>query len=633
MTRTSGLPITADDIGEALIQGLGAGGSGLSPEANLLQFVERHHLILEGEDMALGLATTHKHLRELYADNALHQVLMACAQSGKTGWLMAHMTRTGVAYAWGRAIGYYFPDAELPRKFSTGRLKPMLQSNPDLARLLGSAGASAGVRGVNQVLSMTLGATFLYLMTIKGRTSTEGMPLKAAYFDEVRRMMEGDIERAEKRYAAQINPIDVRVSTPNYPKRNIHKFFLRGTQMFFHTVCGCADGIVMAERWPGVVDSLAGATPRRMNIVRHAFRHRPNFLNMTPSDMEQYPLAVFVCPSCGTILTDPQDGYWVPRRDGVFVHSWHISRMQSPLVPAGRMLHAWENASDRTEFNNSELGLPHLDFERMPVREEHVDACVDRELRWGEHMPSHERTARCVNTTMGLDVQKGYGIAVIKMRSANGKHRTVHLEVVRLASKRADRTWWHRASQLMRRYDVRIAIVDNAPEFTAAENFALAFPGRVYLQDYALGPTADKFVAWKDKALGRDSLQVGEETPQRFRVSMERTRALHWGLHRWVNRVNETPDLRTLVQVLPHQGEGVHFSAWLEQGTPAPTALGMVLREQVASFVFRDLYEDPDEKEKHARGKKMHVAESTLDHDDFAHADTWASIALDRVGR
>lgn len=238
---------------------------------------------------------------------------------------------------------------------------------------------------------------------------------------------------------------------------------------------------------------------------------------------------------------------------------------------------------------------------------------------------------------MGIDVQAGYGICTIKVRDGD-QFRTVHAEVLRDPRGGDDgaRTWWWRAGQLMQRYDVQMCVVDEAPEFTASQAFANAFRGRVFLANFALkSEEGPRFVQWDDLALDNDDKQRGE-TATRHRVSMERTRALHWSIMRWRNRQNRVPNLSTLVQVLPVDGEGKPvFSSHLRVGIDTPVAVGHILREQLCRFVFLNQAEEvkKDREKKIARGAKKWVAEFIGGSPDFAFADLYASVAADRIGK
>lgn len=626
------------EMGNAILLTLGGGGSPVDAAANSYEFARKYDLRVDGEQITgpTGLDGDYKHLKDWYEDEHRKQAAMAGAQTGKTARLLTHMARTAYSSAYGRLIGYYFPDKHLPGAFSNERFKPFIKSNPELAKTLGVA--AGGKKGRDATLTMNLAETTLYLMTIGGKTATEGLPLKAVYFDEVRRMKLSDIERAQERYSAQKDPVDFKVSTAKYPKGDIHKFFLEGDQRYFHTECKCAEGVVLSTTFPSCVALLRNTTPQFRRKVEHAYSHAGlPFLGMSDEERAMYPEAVYLCPKCGEILVDPRLGWWEPHAPHhLMVHSYQLPQMLSIRWPAGKILHKRDHAEDMQEFHNSALGLPYVDVEKMPLQEEHVDACVDSALQWGEHMSYEVRRRKLVNCAMGIDVQAGYAICSIKARAPNGKHRTVHLEVLRNPGQ--GRTWWYRAAVLMKRYDVRLCVVDEAPEFNDSLLFAQQFRGRVFLANFALGDNAPRFIQWDDETLVDDKKQKGD-TASRHRVSMKRTHALHWSLHRWKNRHNEIPTLGSLIQTIPLDTDGNPvFSAHLRVGTDGPASMGLLLRSQLVVWVFRDVYDDPDltpkaRNEAELRGKKRWVAEFVGGQSpDFAMADLYSSVAMDRIG-
>lgn len=610
----------------AMLRGMGIGQSPFDPCESSYHFVKKYGLTLDGR--LIDMEHRYKHLKRVYQDDHDHQVFMAGAQTGKTGRVFVFIARTAFGRAWGQRIGYYFPDALLPVIFSRDRFRPFLASNPDLAKQVGVPRELAGdkKKGVDNVLAMNLGETMIYFLTIGGRTSTEGVPLPAVFFDEVRKMEHGDIERAQERYSAQEHPIDVKVSTANYPKTDIHHYFLQSDQQHFHTECKCPSGIVLSLRFPDCIADLRHATPEFKRKVAHAYSHA----GLPAPDEDRYVPAAFVCPDCGTIITDPREGWWEPHAPENWPRGWQMPQMLSPTYTAGRCLQKYERARDMQEVYNSMLGIPYVDTDKMPVKREHVDACVRAELVWGEAMSDAERETKMVNTGMGVDIQAGYAIAVIKIMAPNRKHRTVHVEVVERPPGEA--SFWDRLDQLMDRYDVRLAIVDEMPELTPSLHFVKRWPGRAFLGNYWLSDKAPRSVAWEDEALGHDDKQKGKETEYRHRVSMKRTAILHWGCTRWVKRLNEVPSLKWPTQILPRANGEPVLSAHLRLGLRAPVAVADELyAEHQTRWVFRDVYEG-DEK-KLSIGMTKRVAEYVGGDPHFSHADTWASVALDRIGK
>lgn len=637
-TRDRGPMLSGDDVLTALLSGLHAQGSTIDVKANDYEFAKAYNLRADGNPITgdSGIDGDYEHLLEPYMDDVHEQVIMAGAQTGKTVRVFVRLARIMLGPAWGQHAGYYFPDAHLPREFSNSRFRPFVRSNEHIGRFLGARRAmedGSEMKGKDATQSMTLGESYLHFLTIAGKTATEGMPLRMTLFDEVRRMNDGDIERAHFRKQGQRDPYDIKVSTAGFPKTDIHRYFLAGDQRYYHSACKCPDGIVLSERWPDCVMDLAGVTPKVKRQVEAAFRNEKDpYFGLRGTDAVKYSPAAYYCPTCGTILANPRrGGWWQARHEGRFVHSYQLPGMLSVANPAGKMLHQFRQTVDMDEFNKSARGLPSVNPDQMPVQAEHIDACVNPDLEWGERLPDAARR-RLTNCAMGIDVQAGYGVAVIKRMQTNGKPRVVHVEVLRNPSDGT--TWWHRAAELMQRYDIRTAVVDHAPEFTAAKNFADAFSGRVFLADFTGDEDGLDTVVWPRAG---DKKQKGE-TANLFRVRLARTKALHWSVHLWKNRRMEIPPLRRLTQSLKLDTDGTPvFSAHLRNGMEGLGYPAEVLRSHLTRFVFRDLVEDDSKRGLKQllalrHGKKRYVAEWVEGSPDLAFADMYCNVALTRAG-
>jgi Phage terminase large subunit gpA, ATPase domain len=613
---------------DALLAAYGGGGCPVDPCANDLEFVLRYGLDIDGKPFDF---LRYKHLEEVYRDTARFLVLMAGAQTGKSARIFVHILRQLLIH-WGALFGYYLPTLDMASRFSSNRFAPFVRSQPDFARLIGRDTARG--KGQDNVLTRTIGESTMFFLTTAGRTATEGLPLHGVWFDEVRRMVRGDIERAMERYTAQYQPTDVKASTAMFPEADIHRFFLDGDQRYFHTACGCSDGIVLSLTYPDCIMDLRGA-PVQQRKIEHLFRQAglPP-LGLDEEERSRYPPAVYHCPKCDTVILDPQDGWWEPHNPGAWVHSYQMPQLLSPNFPAGRVVFRYDHAEDIQEFHNSTLGLPYLDETKRPVREDHLYACVNTELKWPVHMSEAWRRRNVVHTGFGVDVQRGYLVVVVKQRGTANKHRIIHVEV--LIDGGGANDMWVQLGRMMEAWSCDVCIIDNAPEWTAADRFARAFRGRVWLASYdTSGSPTVPLVTWGDAATkATDRKQKARETKFKHNVVIHRVKGLRWSLGLWVNRNVEIPDPRTLMQKLPVQKDRVVFSGNLRRGTMIPVAIARdALFVHLQQFLFRDLYDDADEEEHRKRGQTKMVAEyiGTVD-PHFAHADLYAALALARIG-
>lgn len=588
------------------------------PHDSVYDFVEAYNLSID--NVRIDWNVEYRHLRPVAEDTHPDLTLMAGAQTGKSVLVMAALARD-CALHWGSTLGYYFPDDHLPRAFSTTRWAPMVRGNRDLGAWLGRPTRTG--KGQDAVHTRTFGPTTVFFLTIAGKTSTEGLPMKRTYFDEVRRMQKGDVERALERMSAHRDVGKYMVSTANYPDRDIHEWFQRGDQRWFHSVCKCPDGVVLAREFPNCIESLKGASSERLRVVRSAFdAARMPYLGMSARDVARWGEAVYVCPKCGTIITDPREGYWEPDAPENWPHSYQLPQLLSPSYPAGRVWNKYENATDQQEFWNSTIGIPWVDPESQPVRIEHLESCVDPQLRWAATMGERWRAKHMVNCAMGVDVQAGYNVVVVKKRAPNGKHRTVHLEIVYGDDP------WHELGRLMWDFDIRIAVVDGEPHWNEAARFVRAFKGRAWVADEIDG-THSPMVSWKDLAKKKD--QRGDETRFKYGVTIHRTKGLQWSLGRWVRRLNETPDPRLLVQSLPTQKGKPILTSGLRIGEWKPVAICRDLYwEHQQAVAFKKVYTN---EEAEAQGRYAWRAEHVRIDPHFAHANLFADVALARMGQ
>lgn len=624
---------TATRIVDAVLEGFGGRQCPIDPCANDLLFVQKYGLELDGKSFDF---VRYKHLVDVYEDTARFLVIMAGAQTGKSGRIFVHMLRQMMLH-WGRLFGYYFPDLSIATSFSSTRFAPFVRSQPDFVPLIGAVSAKG--KGRDNVLTRTIGESVLFFLTTAGKSSTEGLPLQGVWFDEVRRMARGDIERAQERYTAQEAPTDCKVSTAHTPNADIHRFFMDGDQRYFHTACRCADGIVLSLRFPDCILDLRHAQPAMINRVKNAFAAKGiPFLGMREDETERYPMAAYYCPTCDTIITDPQNGWWEPHNPGAWIHSYQMPQLLSPGFSAGRLLFRYEYGKDIQEFHNSALGLPFLDHTKRPLTDAHLAACVEPRAEWIALKSNEWRERYVRQTAFGVDVQAGYLVVVVKMRSPNGKHRTVHLEVIEDSPGDDDEGrggMWKELGRRIHQYDCSVCVIDNAPEWTAADRFARAFKGRVWLATYdTSGSTTSPIDGWGDSAKKIEKKQKGKETKFKHTVVINRVKGLRWSLGRWVNRVNEIPDPRQLIARLPVQGDTGHitFSRNMQRGTRTPVPIALTYFHHLTQLMFRDKMEEPENEEKLREGKTQQVAEYIGDIDPhFAHADLYASIALSRI--
>lgn len=431
-------------------------------------------------------------------------VLMTAAQVGKSVTSMLALIFAAAKF-WGDKQGYFLPDHEMADIFSSDRFQPMINSSPTFSSLLGES-QELGIQGEDRKRVRTLGASTIFFSYMGGKTSTEALPMRGVFFDEVRRMHQTDIERASERTSHADYPLSFKLSTARHPDSDIHAYFKRSTQHVWHSRCRCHDGVVLAERWPDCVGE----------------RHGEVF---------------YRCPSCDARMGNPQDGWYVARTPESHTVGFHVPQLISPAMTPARIWTKWQTATDKQEFYNSTLGLPWLDPETILVDETVAYSCVDRSLRW------QKEGQACF---MGVDQRGGENHVVIA-----GLGQGKKLELRHLAILQGDDPFGQ-LYELMTRFHVECCVMDALPSYNEATKFARTFKGRVFLAYYTENVN---MVRWSDrdselKALNRTK----PDSKFECHVMLDRYKALEYMLMQWVDRRIACPNPDGLTQLVRVKG-------------------------------------------------------------------------------
>src|SRR5262245_8019834 len=186
------------------------------PETTLLAFVQQRPWQIDRHPFDWE---HHRYLLPLYeafrvtpgSNDGLQMVILKGAQTGASVFGMLGLIFIALKFP-GSWSAYYLPDQAMTQIFSSNRFKPMVESNPLVAPLLG------GERGEsdNSNRLRTLGRSSVSFSYMGGKTSTESLPLLGLMFDEVRRMSPVEMNRAAERISHSPYPIDLKMSTAGY---------------------------------------------------------------------------------------------------------------------------------------------------------------------------------------------------------------------------------------------------------------------------------------------------------------------------------------------------------------------------------------------------------------------------------
>ena len=515
-------------------------------------------------------------------------VWMCGAQVGKSVAAML-LCQFLSLYFWGKYLGYFLPTADMAMIFSAERFKPMCMSIPQIAQIWGkdpTADEDDTVNKVDQKRVRSIGPSRIFFNSMAGKTSTESIPMLGLIFDEVRRMVDGDIERAQERISHSPYPLSFKISTAGYPDTNIDRAFRNSSMNKFHSFCKCQDGIALADVFPDCIgQKLPGVTP----------------------SLKALPEYFFVCPKCKEPIENPRNGKWISHNPGHKITGYHISQILSSRQTAAKIFDAFIRATDITEFYNSKLGIPHISKDALIVNPDVLKATVNPDLQWKKSG---------INTAMGVDQMLGLNVAVIREKGPKDpltglhKSRLIHLEWI------AEEDPWPRLHVLMKQFDVSICVCDSLPNGNDALRFAKAFPGRVFLADYSFdGSGGSDIAVWGDRVKGDHNKKADKDTKEKHRVRISRFHGIEWNLNRYVSRIKEQPNEKGLVAEVPDLA-GRPVTTWI-----CEEVFWMHLQKIARRKV------DIDEEQ----GRFKMVFENIGLDPHFVHADLYAELALSRL--
>ena len=447
--------------------------------------------------------------------------IMKCAQVGFTTMEMLIALYFALKFD-GFKIGMFLPDMNLARGISTYRFLPVLRSVPAAHALLPQQPGRPF--GEGNVMTRTLGASFLHFLWTSGKAATESYPMDLVAFDEVQEMLIGDIEKVQERLSASRFKFTLMGSTANWPDADIHHYYQKGTGHRFHTLCPTC----------GVQEPLDAYFPDCI----HYDDTCPDRVTREPGDWR------YVCRE-GHWIDNPQVGEWIADNPEAAKHkaiSIHFHQMLSPTISPREMMEAFQGADDIKNFYNRKLGKPYQDPSLVPVTLAHLLACAEAGMAAGVVWKTRAR-----NTCMGIDQMGAFNVVIIKERLADGRQSVIHVEEIYSDDP------FGRCDELMDAYGVQVCAVETLPNYNDAHRFAARHLGKVFLASY--GDLKDDAMRWGDApALDVSDRRTAEPERTRYTVTLDQYKCMSLSLARLVHTACLFPDPAGLVQEIREKG-------------------------------------------------------------------------------
>jgi Phage terminase large subunit (GpA) len=439
-------------------------------------------------------------------------VMMKCAQVGFTVMEMLAAIYLALKFEPCK-VGLYLPDMNLASAKSSERFMPIMRTVPDAYSRLTREDGTGRKAGEGNVMIRAMGDSRFHFLWTSGRATTESFPMDSLSFDEVQEMSIADMEKTRERLSASRIKFTLMGSTANWPDRDIHYWYQRGTMHQFHTRCpGCQALGVLDESFPECIG---------FDEVREDYRYR--------------------CKACGGWIDDPQDGTWIARNPDAAIVSAHYPQLLSPTITPREIIESYFAADDMKNFYNRKLGKPYTDPSQVPVDLAVLNACAAEGIKAGLEWRTRGR-----HTFMGIDQMGAFNVAIIKERMADGRQAVVHLEYI------YDPDPFARCSELMDLFGVQICVVETLPNYNDAKRFSQRHRSRVYLAAYA--DISDEMLRWGDTGNSKADRRISDAERDRYTVTLDQYKCMQVSMARFSKKLCLFPDPQGLTQEVLEKG-------------------------------------------------------------------------------
>lgn len=379
---------------------------------------------------------------EWYGERMAHDQEVVVQKSTQIG-ASALMLRWALFHCdvFARVALYTFPTERGLADFSRQRIRPVIRGS---RHLLERVPADA----VDNVWQRQIGAGWLYMRgTNKG--PVDEINADVICFDEYDRSSMVSIEGSERRVTGPDSAgLLRRVGVPSYPAAGISAAFEASDQRCWQVKCQACGEWARLEGYGSFV-----------------------------ANVDQERLAL-VCARCRREL-DVLTGEWVPAYPHRDTRGYHAPKM---LVAGRRTIRLLVANSKKTRpdqveaFYQRDLATPFAsDENRLSL--EQVRSCVDPDARLLGSLRSDDKFVG-----MGIDVASARALSVVVGEwMDDGRTRRVFVGEV---DDRDGRSALEQLADLMTRYGVGMAAIDNMPDGRFAQAFAARFPGRVFRVGY-----------------------------------------------------------------------------------------------------------------------------------------------------
>lgn len=400
----------------------------------------------------------HEMQEAIINDTCARTAVQKCSQVGLSE-ASARKALGITAISKNKNIMYVGPTRTWSSKFSTSRLKPIIDNSPMLSSMLSPNAKGSELLGI--------GTSFLHLGGTTGAaTGAISVPASDIFIDEVDfcdpvvvGKYESRLKHAKEDQYGRKGRVNY-FSTPTVPDYGINKHFKVSDQK--HYQCQCSK----CQQW---------FEPDYFEHIRIPDLDKP-IADVTPEDINAgtYDImgAYMECPVCKhdvwEDLCNPKRRKWVARYpeaivSGYQIYPWDVPKVNS--IPSILMqMTGYENIAD---YYNFTIGIPYTDHNNSFLMAPFENG---RHSQWVEGKVEGDQR----RFSMGVDVGKTSHI-VIGFENRIGKLEVVYMETYKSSK---DKLLSERIIELAKAFQTRSIVIDAAPDFSTAQAVAKRFPRR-----------------------------------------------------------------------------------------------------------------------------------------------------------
>jgi hypothetical protein len=388
----------------------------------------------------------HQYLIDVYDDDSKEIVVQKSAQTGLTTYGVnraLHFCDTNQV-----AVIYTFPTSGDVSEFSKARVNPIIK---------GSEYLNSRVDDIDSVELKQFAGSFIYFRGTWSERQAISIPADMLVHDETDRSKPEIISMYRERLSHSDYKYVIHLSNPSVPDYGINALYMRSDMKKWFVTCPeCGKKQVLT--FP---DSIKMGVAYKDDIY-------------------------YKCLFCDARFDDDvrRRGEWRETNPGSRLSGYHISQLMSPWISAEEIVNKYENERWKQTFFNFVLGEPYAG-ENIPLKRTDMLECVqNNHTMWEEAEPG-------VRTYMGVD--QGDEIHVTVWRSLRGAVMLLRAFTV---------TDFSELANAMDTYKVASCVIDALPNKHSARDFALQFPGRVWLCYYS--DTQKKVITWNEDMDSRE---------------------------------------------------------------------------------------------------------------------------------